>query len=258
MASRFNLLTSLQISKKSEAQGLFEFNPFKYGLNDNNLITLSTILLNTLSFNRLSTVWGVDISNMRNSAKSLLTYGYESRSSNDWSFKYRHSLSRSVMFNLAVIKGLSALYTGSGQFENRNYEISKFIAEPSATYIRGTNFRLTGAYKFGEKANASAFGGEKSIANSLTLETKYNMLQSASLTGKFTYENLNYKAANTGQTTVSYIMLDGLMPGKNFLWGLMLTKRLMNNLELNFQYDGRKAGSTGTVHTGRASVTAIF
>ena len=30
------------------------------------------------------------------------------------------------------------------------------------------------------------------------------------------------------------------------------------NLELNFQYDGRKAGTSKTVHVGRAGITALF
>jgi hypothetical protein len=53
-------------------------------------------------------------------------------------------------------------------------------------------------------------------------------------------------------------MLDGLLPGKNYLWGLVFSKRLLNNLELNFQYDGRKAGVSRTVHIGRAGITALF
>jgi hypothetical protein len=53
-------------------------------------------------------------------------------------------------------------------------------------------------------------------------------------------------------------MLDVLLPGKNYLWSLGLTKRLLNNVELNLQYDGIKAGTSKTVHVGRAAITALF
>ena len=59
-------------------------------------------------------------------------------------------------------------------------------------------------------------------------------------------------------TAVSYIMLDGLLPGSNYLWSLGFNKRLMNNLELTFNYDGRKSGVARTVHLGKAGVTALF
>ena len=98
---------------------------------------------------------------------------------------------------------------------------------------------LVTGYKFENKKNQPLYGGEKSISNSLNLESKYNILQNSSITGKFTFNNISYKSP--ANTTVSYIMLDGLLPGKNFLWSLTFTKRLLNNLELNFQYDGRKA-----------------
>lgn len=256
--SRMSLMTSMQINKKSGAQGNFEFNPFQYNLNDNNLITLNTIIANTFSFNRQSTVWGVDVTNLRNSSKALLTYGYESRRNIDWTLKYRHFLSRSVTLNVNAVSGLLGLNTDNIQFENRNYEIRRYSAEPTLTFIRGTNFRVMGGYKFEEKQNAAIYGGEKAISHSLLAETKYNLLQSASVTGSFTFENFKYTSPHAAPTTVSYIMLDGLMPGRNYLWNVMLTKRLMNNLELNFQYDGRKPGSSRTIHTGRATLTALF
>ena len=256
--SRMSLMTSLQINKKAQSQGLFEFNPFNYHLYDNNLIALSTIIANTFSFNRQSTVWGFDVTNLRNSGKSLLTYGYESRQNNDWSFKYRHFFFFFFTFSLNAVSGMLALYTDNNQFENRNYEIDRKSIEPGLSFIRGTNFRVSGGYKFEKKQNAQQFGGEKASLHAILAETKYNLLQSASITAKFTFENFKYQSTKSGQTTVSYIMLDGLMPGKNYLWNMMLTKRLMNNLDLNFQYDGRKPGTGKTIHTGRATLTALF
>ncbi|MBL0306818.1 MAG: hypothetical protein IPQ25_12540 [Chitinophagaceae bacterium] len=254
LLSKLNLLTSFQTSKKSVASGGFEFNPFKYGVNDTALITLSTTILNTLSFNRFSSKWGIDFSNYRNNGKSLLTYGYESRKINDWSVKWRWNINRSLALTVNGKIGTNALYTP--QFTNRNYQLSVYTVEPSVIYIKGTKFRIVSSYKFDSKKNLPLYGNEKSISNSLNLESRYNILQRSSLTGKFTFNNINYDSP--ANTTVSYIMLDGLLPGKNFLWSLGFNKRLINNLELNFQYDGRKAGSSRTVHLGRAGVTALF
>jgi hypothetical protein len=53
-------------------------------------------------------------------------------------------------------------------------------------------------------------------------------------------------------------MLEGLLPGKNFIWTLDLTKRLSSFLEMNAQYEGRKAGNSGLVNIGRASIRAIL
>ncbi|MBL7709492.1 MAG: hypothetical protein JNJ86_10495 [Chitinophagaceae bacterium] len=252
--SKLNLLTSLQINKKSLSKGNFEFNPFKYAVDDTALITLNTAILNTLSFNRFSSKWGVDFTNRRDNSKSLLTYGYESRKLNDWLVKFRWNISRALSLTVNGKKGLNALYTP--QFNNRNYQLDIYNAEPNLTYIRGTSFRVLTGYKFETKTNLPLYGGEKSTSHSLNLESKYNILQSSSVTGKFTFNNINYKSP--ANTTVSYIMLDGLLPGKNYLWSLSFTKRLLNNLELTMQYDGRKPGTSRTVHIGRASITALF
>jgi len=257
--SRINFTTSMQISKKSIAKGNFEFNPFNYDVNDTALMTLNTILANTLSFNRFSSIWGMDFSNVRNNGKALLTYGYESRTINDWTAKFRWNLNRSFALNVTGRKGKNSLSTPNTLFDNRNYELDINTAVPIITFIRGTAFRLAAGYKFENKKNLPVYGGEKSNANSVNVETKYNVLQNTSIVGKFTFSNIDFKSANgSTTTTVSYIMLDGLLPGQNYLWSLTLTKRLLNNLELNFQYDGRKPASSKTVHIGRASVTALF
>ncbi|MFN4313507.1 MAG: hypothetical protein ACK4E0_04370 [Chitinophagaceae bacterium] len=256
---RFNYSTSLQTSRKAISAGSFEFNPFGYSLNDTALITLNTIMAHTLSFNRFSTRWGIDGTILRNNGKSLLTYGYESRELRDLTLKLRVNFSRSLTFNLNGRRANNSLFTPNSQFDNRNYDLDINSIEPILTLIRGTAFRMSLGYKLEDKQNLEIYGGESSKSHAFNLETKYNVLQNSSITGKFTYNSIRFNAANgSATTTVSYTMLDGLLPGQNLLWNLTLTKRLLNNLELNFQYDGRKPASARTVHTGRAAITALF
>src|SRR4030095_493961 len=107
--SRLSINTSLQISKKSIAEGNFEFNPFKYDISDTALVTLNRILANTVSYNRFSSKWGIDVSNVRNNGKALLTYGYESRRLRDWTAKFRWNLTRSFSVQLNGKQGTNSL-----------------------------------------------------------------------------------------------------------------------------------------------------
>jgi len=251
---RFNLQTAMQKTKKSIASGDFEFNPFKYSINDEALLTVNTSFLNTLSFNRFSNKWGMDLSNVQNTGKSLLTYGYESRRLNDWIAKLRINLSTSFTFDVANRKGYTELLTPS--FANRNYAINILSTEPKLSFIRGTVFRIQTGYKYEIKDNGQQYGGEKATSNSVNMETKYNVLQNGSIAGRFTYNRIRYNYP--ANTTVSYIILDGLMPGSNYLWGLDFTKRLFGSVEMTLQYEGRKPGDARTVHVGRAALRALF
>jgi hypothetical protein len=78
---------------------------------------------------------------------------------------------------------------------------------------------------------------------------------------KFTYSNITFTSLDSPPNTNSssaYIILEGLQPGKNYLWTLDFTKRLSNNLEFNMQYEGRKPGDSRIVHIGRASIRALL
>ena len=256
--ARFNWQSSLQINKKEIASGITQFNPFVSAVEDTSLITLQSIFANTLSFNRFSTRWGMDISRLSNENKSVLTYGFESRELKEWNLKARWSVNRELLLDVTTRSGENILFTP--KFENRNYRIGIASIEPRASFTRKTNLRLSLSYKMEEKENEIGFN-EKAFSQSVISELKYNVLQNGSIGGKLTYNRISYStkdpAAGTN-STVGYILLDGLLPGNNMLWNLELTKRLSNNLELNFQYEGRKPGESRTVHVGRASLRALF
>ncbi len=255
--SKISTASSLQINKKTVAAGSFEFNPFTKALDDTSLITLTSFLSNTFFFNRTDPVWGMDITHVLNNSKSLLTYGVESREQRNIALKLRWNINRHISTNVAMRSGINNLSTS--QFDNRNYEITQQSVEPSVSYISGTKLRVTLGYTYNDKKNKIGFS-EKVVNNVLNTEAKYNVLSSSSITGKFSLNNIGftYQEGGSAGSTVGYTMLDGLLPGKNYLWNLEFTKRLSGNIEISFQYDGRKPGEARTVHIGRATVRALF
>ncbi len=257
LIGRASTSSSLQILKKDLATGNFQFNPFTQKLIDTTLLTLNSFLTNTFFFNRTSTKWGMDITHGLTNGKSLLTYGVESRKLRNLTFRARWNLNRRFTTNLTLRSVINEL--GTPKFDNRNYLVQQKVAEPSLSYINGTNIRITVAYNFNEKINTIGYL-EKSVNNTISTEIKYNVLSSSTVNARFSYNAIkfNYAAGGSPNSTVGYIMLDGLLPGNNYLWMLEYTKRLAGNIEMTIQYDGRKPGNARTVHIGRASIRAIL
>lgn len=256
--NRFSTASALQINKKAIAHNnSFEFNPFSKKLVDSSLLSLTSFLSNTLYFNRKSVKWGIDITHRLNTSKALLNYGFESNKLRDLTLKGRWNLNRSIATSFTNKYELRQLITPS--FANRNYNIKEFSAEPSVSYIYKSNFRVSFIYTFDKKQNEIDFM-EKAINNEIAAEVRYNVLSNGTLNGRFSYNNISFSSGSGGSanSTAGYVLLDGLQPGKNYLWNIELTKRITGSIEINLQYEGRKPGNAPTVHTGRASVRAIF
>jgi hypothetical protein len=250
---KFSSTSSLQINKKDISNGSFEFNPLSKKLADTSLITLSSFLSNTIYFNRKNSVWGIDVTHRLNNTKSLLNYGFESNSLRDLSLKGRWNLNRSIATTFTNKYVRNQLITPS--FTNRNYLVDEVSAEPSVSYIYKSDFRVSIIYTYDAKKNKTG-DFEKAINNQLAAEVKYNVLSNGTINGRFSFNHISF--TGDANSTVGYILLDGLLPGKNYLWNLELTKRLAGNIELNLQYEGRKPGENPMIHTGRVSLRAIF
>ena len=260
--ARMMFQSSMQLNQKVQAHGLIEYNPFKAPISDTALITRTLILVNTLSFNRTDPRWGFDLSNTRNGGKTLLTYGYETRQANEWSLRTRLNMSKSIALTGIFRSGSNQYNNSSTNFDSANYNLKQWSAEPGVTFTRRSNLRIGVSCRLTSRDNAEEWGGQHYTSEAWNTDFKYNILQSTSIQGRFTMSSIVYKGtdgkAPSTTSAVAYTILEGLQPGKNYLWNLDLIKKLGNNLELSLQYEGRKAGNAGVVHTGRAALRALL
>ena len=254
--SRWMVQSALQTNRKAKSNGAFQFNPFDGNIVDTSLIALNVNFSNTLSYNRFSTSWGVDLTQVRNISRLLLTYGFETRQLNDYTLRVRKNFGKKFTTEMAGKTGTNQLITPNPKFDNRNYDISLYSVEPKLTYTNGAVFRTALSYRYDHKDATAAAGDQQARIHSMVLESKYNVLQSSILTGRFTLSQIDFNGPPN--TTVSFIMLDALQPGRNLLWNLEFTRRIGNAFEISFNYEGRKPGDTKTIHVGRAALRAIL
>ena len=248
---RFYLQSALQVSQKQLASGERILNPFKAMIQDTSLITFDQIQSHSISFNKFSQVWGMDLNFLQSSNRAFLSYGYETRRLRDLSLKIRSNWFK--MFTLDLLGKLNRNILETPNFGNRNFNILSKAIEPRITFTKGTTLRLQSSYKWDKKQNA---GPENAMINSLNLEGKYNLVSNTSITSRITFSNIRFNGI--ASSSLGYVMLDGLQPGKNFLWTMDLTKRLSSFIEMSVQYEGRRSGSSGLVNIGRAQIRAIL
>ena len=254
---RSSLNSSWQINKKITDLKLIVFNPFGNSFADTSLIAGSSVLTNSLLINRTSAVWGFDITQTNTSAQALLTYGAEKRSSNRWQGKLRFQLNRTLSMQINGNQEVQSLLTGGAAFQNRNYRILQNKIEPNFIYQYKSIFRANVGYRYVQKNNKIDLM-ESMKEKSFNAEMKYNASSKMSAGLKLTYSKIQFSGDESYNSTVGFIMLGGLLPGKNYIWSVDFIQKLSGNLELNIQYEGRKSETSNMVNIGRASVRAIF
>lgn len=253
--SRFSDQASMQVSNRLLAdQGANAYNPFINTLRNDNIISTATSISNTLYYNRTNTAWGVDYNYLHTNSKQLLTYGVEGSNNTQHAAKLRYNLNPSFTFNATGRSGIRGYQ--SALSDGRTYAIHSSAAEPSLTWLYRNTLRLTGLFNYENRMNEIAYGGEQARVARISLDMRYSKPTSGVILLRASYANITYNALTN--TSVSYAMLDALLPGANFLWYANWQRRVTNGIEIALEYDGRKSAESKAVHTGKLTVRAIL
>ena len=253
--ARLTFQSYMQIRRKTYKNNLLKsFNPFLFNTNDTNTLNLNSNIRNSFIFNSGDPIYSFSFTNQLVIDKILLVNGFDTRKRMDNILEGYYNLSQKITLNMKYI--YSKLFFASQFFSTNDYNIRGHYLEPKFTYNYKTLVRTSFNYGFSQKKNAAINGGETTLANKLEFELRYSKAAKNTLETKFSFALVKYNGENG--TTKSYTILEGLQPGKNYLWSATYTRNISQNLELSLSYEGRKTGNAKLVNTGRAQLRAIF
>jgi hypothetical protein len=253
--SRFSTQTALKIDRKTTELGTADFiNPFVLGVKDSQLISLSSVVRNTVFFNRADPTFGGDYSITDNQSKIYLTNGFDSRQ------KREHAIN--ARFNPGRVWGISVTYTTghrgyfSDFFATNSYQYDFDDIRPRWSYQLNQRFRATLLFGYFEGRNRIEFNGARGTSRESGIELRYNATNSGVVNVRFSHYQVSFRGDIS--SPVGYDMLNGLTVGQNMVWNLNFQQRLGNNLQVNVNYDGRRSEGSDIIHVGRMEARYLF
>lgn len=239
-------------NKILSTEGLGTYNPFNIQYQDTSILMHSLNINNSAYLNRSSAQWGLDYNILENKNKQLLSYGPTLNGNRQQILKYRMALNKRFNTNLTALKG--ARYNRSGTNDGNNYDIKIWALEPALIWQYQSKFRFSLAAKQEERSNS--LGSEFAQLQSLIFDSRISHSSIGVFQLKFTFSKIRYNASEAAP--IAYAMLDALKKGDNFLWFVNWQRQLGKGIEIFLEYEGRKAGADGLIHTGRMSLRAIL
>lgn len=252
---RFSNIASFQVNKKVLANNSLEvLNPFNQAIEDSLLVSINSFIRNTIFFNRSGSLFGAEFTYQDNQNKILLTNGPESRQKASNEIRVRWNMIEAIQLIVSGATGSKSVNSPGLPTRNYNYRFNQ--VEPKITFQKGNQLRLSLLYLFTQKTNSPEAGSQQAIQHQVTSELRFNNLSKSTLSAKFSFASITYN--DDPRSSVAYAMLEGLQPGKNYIWAVGYEKKLAKNIQLSLSYDGRKAGKVAVTHVGRAQVRALF
>jgi hypothetical protein len=244
--------TSYLIDRKNRRNGNnFNLNPFSSAAE--NQLAINKSFRNVLFFNRGKQRYTTSYTYLSNSNRTILSIGFQENKLQSHQLNFNHKFAESWLLNLK--SSLEVNESLSENFASRNYNIDEARFQPKLSYLLNENARFDMFYQYTTKDNT--IGNMETLKqNNYGVSFTYNNVQKIALTGEINLFQNEFEG--NPNTPVSYQMLEGLQPGKNFTWSLLAQKKLTKFLDLNLNYFGRKTETSKTIHTGTVQLKAYF
>ncbi|WP_430614519.1 hypothetical protein [Flavobacterium sp. JP2137] len=252
LLSHFSNQTAYSIDRRDLRKGDgFNFNPFTK--DDEQLVGLNESFRNSLFYNRGRQKHSVTYTYLKNRTKNLLSFGAQENQTVSHQLMYSHLIAKTWLMALSGKTANSE--TNSDTYESKNYAIENRSIEPRISYLFSRNASLDLFYELQKKENVKA-DFEALTQHRLGTSFMYTSNNNFTVNGEVSL----YKNDFTGNSfsPVAYQMLEGLQPGKNITWRLMVQRNLTRYLDLNLNYQGRTTEEFATIHTGNIQLRAFF
>jgi hypothetical protein len=255
---KISLQSAVRILRKTGASEQVQvWNPFQLALADSLLISANTGMQHVLYFNRVSPVWDVQLSWQDSRSQLTLGTGPEGRTRREYSISGRWNFHRQWSTRLRLLNEESGRSLGNSEQQTGvDFLIRSLALEPQLTWQTQQNFRTSLTYQFRRGKNQEMPGGEETKQSHFTLESVYNQNIKTALRINLSLVQVQFDGEIN--SPVSFAMLNGLQPGRNYIWNFSLDRQLANNILLNLTYEGRQTGEAAVVHIGRAQLRANF
>ena len=250
--SHFYNQTSYLIDRKIKRDGnRFNLNPFE---NDaNNQLGLQLNFRNVFFFNRGKQKYATSYTYLKNTSRNILSIGFIENRLKSHQFNFNHKIAENWLINF--ISAFDKNESISEHFASKNYNFHETRLNPKFSYLFNDNSRFDLFYQHASKNNT--IGNLESLKQQkYGVSFSFSNKRKNAINGMFNVFSNAFKG--NPNTPVSYQMLEGLQPGKNFTWNLLAQKKLTNFLDLNLSYFGRKTKTSKTIHTGSIQLKAYF
>lgn len=249
--SKFSLQSTLTVNRKTQPSTAVQvWNPLQWNLPDSALTAIQLGFRNSLFFNRRHPRFDIQLEHTEQRRRFVQTTGFESQQRAEYTLRMRYNATTELGLRLLGVVGQRQ--ADVELFDNKDYQLTFVKGGPELTWQPGKDLRLD--LRYAQQKESSR------------LSTAFEGMKRTEIVGELVYQrwlraNLSLIQVDLQadlRSPLAFVLLNGLRPGRNWLWNLTATRQLGSLLQLTVGYEGRQTGDASMVHLGRMQVTALF